>query len=426
MMASRTNLILSHPDALLHGRADAHRRLTGRALPGQLDTKSRAANILARHGRTSRAAGCVESRRLVVLRCVGGLHHPRPRLPGRRRPARSSVPDSLLRPRRRSAAPAELARWWERFDDPLLTRLIDEASAGNLDLARPRRGSSRRANRWSRRGPGWCRQVGASAGAGPRLRPRQRPHQLQPRRRRRLGDRPVRPDPARHRGGRRGRRGRLFRPRGAARRDRRRGRDQLCPGAAGAGAARACPRHARHRRRQSPDRPLAGRGGAGLVARFRAGARRARPDRRLDPQYRECLHQRDLPARRADRPGAGRADRRARRGAADPGRARTRSRSAFPADTLRQRPDVRAAERSLAAATARIGVAEAQLYPALRLSGNIGTSAFSLGRPVQRDHRRHLLRARARPCSTAAGCARSCARSRRRPKARSPPTASRC
>ena len=51
----------------------------------------------------------------------------------------------------------------------------------------------------------------------------------------------------------------------------------------------------------------------------------------------------------------------------------------IPADTLRQRPDVRANERSLAAATARIGVAEAQLYPALRLSGNIGTSAFSLG-----------------------------------------------
>ncbi len=51
----------------------------------------------------------------------------------------------------------------------------------------------------------------------------------------------------------------------------------------------------------------------------------------------------------------------------------------IPADTLRQRPDVRSAERNLAAATARIGVAEAQLYPGLRLSGNIGTSAFSLG-----------------------------------------------
>ncbi|MEJ7925193.1 efflux transporter outer membrane subunit [Sphingobium sp. AN641] len=49
----------------------------------------------------------------------------------------------------------------------------------------------------------------------------------------------------------------------------------------------------------------------------------------------------------------------------------------IPADTLRQRPDVRAAERALAAATARIGVAQAQLYPALGISGNIGTSATS-------------------------------------------------
>lgn len=47
----------------------------------------------------------------------------------------------------------------------------------------------------------------------------------------------------------------------------------------------------------------------------------------------------------------------------------------IPADTLRQRPDVRAAERALAAATARIGVAQAQLYPSLSISGNIGTTA---------------------------------------------------
>lgn len=51
----------------------------------------------------------------------------------------------------------------------------------------------------------------------------------------------------------------------------------------------------------------------------------------------------------------------------------------IPADTLRQRPDVRGAERSLAAATARIGVAQAQLYPSLGISGNIGTSALSAG-----------------------------------------------
>jgi len=44
-----------------------------------------------------------------------------------------------------------------------------------------------------------------------------------------------------------------------------------------------------------------------------------------------------------------------------------------PADLLRRRPDVRSAEAGLAAATARIGVARAQLYPALRLVGSIGT-----------------------------------------------------
>jgi NodT family efflux transporter outer membrane factor (OMF) lipoprotein len=45
----------------------------------------------------------------------------------------------------------------------------------------------------------------------------------------------------------------------------------------------------------------------------------------------------------------------------------------IPADTLRQRPDVRAAERDLATATAQIGVAQAQLYPALTLTGNLAT-----------------------------------------------------
>lgn len=52
----------------------------------------------------------------------------------------------------------------------------------------------------------------------------------------------------------------------------------------------------------------------------------------------------------------------------------------IPADVLRQRPDVRASERALAAQTARIGVAQAALYPALRISGDIGTSALSVGR----------------------------------------------
>jgi NodT family efflux transporter outer membrane factor (OMF) lipoprotein len=51
----------------------------------------------------------------------------------------------------------------------------------------------------------------------------------------------------------------------------------------------------------------------------------------------------------------------------------------IPAETLRQRPDVRAAERTLAAETARIGKAQAALYPALTLTGSIGLEALSAG-----------------------------------------------
>lgn len=51
----------------------------------------------------------------------------------------------------------------------------------------------------------------------------------------------------------------------------------------------------------------------------------------------------------------------------------------IPADTLRQRPDVRSAERSLASAVAQIGVAEAQLYPSLSLGGSIDAGASDLG-----------------------------------------------
>ncbi|NWF55059.1 MAG: efflux transporter outer membrane subunit [Syntrophaceae bacterium] len=51
----------------------------------------------------------------------------------------------------------------------------------------------------------------------------------------------------------------------------------------------------------------------------------------------------------------------------------------IPADVLRRRPDVRRAERELAAQTARIGVAMADLYPKFKLSGSIGLEAFSFG-----------------------------------------------
>ncbi len=51
-----------------------------------------------------------------------------------------------------------------------------------------------------------------------------------------------------------------------------------------------------------------------------------------------------------------------------------------PAEVLRHRPDVRRAERELAAQTARIGQATAALYPNFSLSGSIGLDAFTPAR----------------------------------------------
>ena len=65
--------------------------------------------------------------------------------------------------------------------------------------------------------------------------------------------------------------------------------------------------------------------------------------------------------------------------------------AAIPADTLRQRPDVRAAERRLAAQTARLGEAEAARYPSFRLSGSLGLEALELDALADRDANTHSL-----------------------------------
>lgn len=57
----------------------------------------------------------------------------------------------------------------------------------------------------------------------------------------------------------------------------------------------------------------------------------------------------------------------------------------IPADTLRQRPDLRAAERRLAAETARIGQQEAQRFPSLSIGGSIGVESLTLDSLLERE-----------------------------------------
>jgi len=63
----------------------------------------------------------------------------------------------------------------------------------------------------------------------------------------------------------------------------------------------------------------------------------------------------------------------------------------IPADLLRRRPDVRRAERELAAQTARIGVATADLYPRLTLIGSIGLESLNSGALFESDSGHYSL-----------------------------------
>ena len=51
----------------------------------------------------------------------------------------------------------------------------------------------------------------------------------------------------------------------------------------------------------------------------------------------------------------------------------------IPAQTLRQRPDVRAAELRISAALARVSAADAARYPSFSISGSLGLNALTLG-----------------------------------------------
>ena len=80
---------------------------------------------------------------------------------------------------------------------------------------------------------------------------------------------------------------------------------------------------------------------------------------------------------------------------------------ATPGDLLRRRPDVAAAEARLHAATARIGVATADLFPRFTLAGLIGSQAVMQARSSSATARRGSWRsASTGRSSTWAGCAR--------------------
>jgi outer membrane protein, multidrug efflux system len=66
-------------------------------------------------------------------------------------------------------------------------------------------------------------------------------------------------------------------------------------------------------------------------------------------------------------------------GIADPDAIAVRIPAGLPSDLLRRRPDIRAAEREVAAATARVGVATADLFPKFNIIGTAGLESISPG-----------------------------------------------
>jgi NodT family efflux transporter outer membrane factor (OMF) lipoprotein len=299
--------------------------------------------------------------------------------PNYRAPAAGELPvPETFYNRTAEAAPAELSAWWQRLDDPLLTRLIGDASAGNLDLAvaASRLTQAREALVQAR--AGLVPTVGASGSAG-----------------RSVGDGNDRTslnigadaaweiDLF----------GRIRRGVEAARADAESvyyDREALRVAIAAEVATNYVEARLAQERLQLARDTLAiaddnlqiaqWRVQAGLVSSLdseqarAARAQTAASIPTLESSFASATYR--LAVLTGRPPGALTAELNTAKPIPDAPDAVT---AGIPADTLRQRPDVRSAERSLAAATARIGVAEAQLYPALRISGSIGTAAFSIG-----------------------------------------------
>jgi len=289
-----------------------------------------------------------------------------------------AVPDNYYSRPGEAAAPADLSRWWERFQDPLLTRLIDEASAGNLDLAQAGSRLVQARESLVQARAGLVPQVDGSAGAGRNFGPGNDRNsfnvgadaswEIDLFGRIRRGIEASRADAESVYFDREALRvaiaaevatnyieARQAQERLDVARDTLRIADdnlQIARWRVQAGLASSLDSEQARAARAQSAAAIPNLENAFTSATFRLAVLTGRAPGTLTAELTEA---RPIP-NGPDDVAAG-----------------------IPADTLRQRPDVRSAERSLAAQTARIGVAQAQLYPALRLSGNIGTSAFSLG-----------------------------------------------
>ena len=144
---------------------------------------------------------------------------------------------------------------------------------------------------------------------------------------------------------------------------------------------RAAAAHRARERRAAEAQPRDHR--AAVSQRQRVRARRAAGAHALPEHAGDDPRAREQPApdaERAVRPARTAARPAARAGAAGARRFPKRELEVIvdmPADLLRRRPDVRAAEMQLAAQSAQIGVSKAALYPSIALAGSVGLSATS-------------------------------------------------